>query len=810
MQYYNFKSFNKWIESIFEANDTIIAQRTIIFSNFAKNELMSFNQFQNGPLEINISFHKVIENLEYIAKNDPDDFRIQYAKSLLNFVEKAPELKDGLKSSDEIEKNKDTIRLLLADLFPSALTNNEIKAATIPFSSFVFNKTNRLHKIIKEAGEDFSLNIRDFDDHNFYVMSCCLILNAYYGQKIDFVRPLFYDIPDENGILRHYRILYNADFIEIFPTENAKKLSNDDIEILLNNYDDLDLWMEKFPPKSWILKGFGIFVLFDATTENAISNLKSSLLKAQPNDRSFNLNIEKVFQSIFKVKDIRVGFTPYQIDEDRFNIEFSKKDFKSYLLLDQANMDCKNALCGSSFDKIMKDNTYFSIADIAFMSQDVEFSKMAAHLLKQNIKSIILAPVVKDGKVLGVIELVSSTPFALNSVNAHKVDMIMPFLVDTIDRYQNEWRNKIDAIIQKEYTAMHPSVYWKFKNAAQNYLAQLKSNDTKSQLAEIVFNEVYPLYGQIDVKGSSEARNEAIQFDLKEQFQSLLAIFEEADLNKQLLVVSQRKFELVEMQQNISKAVKADSEYQIQNYLKNEILPVLSTLNLNEKGIALYKSYLKNIEQKSGLFYNNRKKFDTSLSVLNKELSDLLDLRENEAQAIFPHYYERFKTDGVEHNLYIGAEIAPNLKFDKVFLKNLRLWQLQTMCEMVVLQKKLHTTLTFPLEMSSLILVFSAPISIRFRMDEKRFDIDGSYNARYEVIKKRIDKSYIKNTKERITQQGKITIVFTNDKEEVEYRKYIKYLQHTNIITPQTEYFEVEDLQGVSGLKALRIEIQNP
>lgn len=771
---------------------------------------MGFNQFQNGPLEINISFHKVIENLEDIAKNDPDDFRVQYAKSLLNFVEKAPELRGGLKSSEEIDNNKDTIRLLLADLFPSALTNNEIKAATIPFSSFVFNKTNRLDKIIKQAGVDFSLNIRDFDDHNFYVMSCCLILNAYYGQKIDFVRPLFYDIPDENGILRHYRILYNADFIEIFPSENAKILSNADVEVLLNNYDDLDLWMEKFPPKSWILKGFGIFVLFDATIENAISNLKSSLLKAQPSDRSFNVNIEQVFQSIFKVKDIRVGFTPYQIDEDRFDIELSKKDFKSFLLSDQSNMDCKNALCGSSFEKIMKDNTYFSIADVAYLSQDEEYKKMTLHLLKQNIKSIILAPVVKDGKVLGVIELVSSTPFALNSVNAHKVDMIMPFLVDTIDRYQNEWRNKIDAIIQKEYTAMHPSVYWKFKNAAQNYLAQIKNNDTKSQLAEIVFNEVYPLYGQIDVKGSSEARNEAIQFDLKEQIQSLLAIFEEVNLNKQLLVVSQRKFELVEMQQNISKAVKADSEYQIQNYLKNEILPVLSTLNLNEKGKALYKSYLENIEQKSGLFYNNRKKFDTSLSVLNKELSDLLDLRENEAQAIFPHYYERFKTDGVEHNLYIGAEIAPNLKFDKVFLKNLRLWQLQTMCEMVVLQKNLHTTLTFPLEMSSLILVFSAPISIRFRMDEKRFDIDGSYNARYEVIKKRIDKSCIKNTKERITQQGKITIVFTNEQEEIEYRKYIKYLQHRNIITPQTEYFEVEDLQGVSGLKALRIEIENP
>jgi hypothetical protein len=751
----------------------------------------------------------VIENLEFIAKNDLDDFRVQYATSLLNLVEKAPELRDGLKSIDDLEKNKEIIRLLLADLFPSALTNNEIKAATVPFSSFVFNKTERLEKIMKEAGTDFDLNIRDFDDHNFYVMTCCLILNAYYNQKLDFVRPLFYDIPDANGILRHYRILYNADFVEIFPTKNTKILSNADIENLLNNYDDLDLWMEKFPLNSWVLKGFGIFVLFDATTENAISNLKSKLLKTQHIEKSFNVNIERVFQSIFKVKDIRVGFTPYQIEDGRFNIELSKNDFNSFLLLDQPNMDCENALCGSSFEKIMKNKCYFSIADVAYMSQDEEFEKMAGHLLKQNIKSVILAPVVKGDKILGIIELGSSTPFALNSINAHKVEMIMPFIVDTIDRYQNEWQNKIDAIIQKEYTAIHPSVYWKFKNSAQEYLVQIRDTNTKQPLEEIVFNEVYPLYGQIDIKGSSESRNASIRLDLKEQIQSLLAIFEAVNLENQLLVVSQRKYELIDLQEHILQALKADSEYQIQNYLKNEVLPVISKLNLNEEGAALYEKYLENIEKKSGLFYNNRKKFDTSLAILNKEMSDLLDQRENEAQAIFPHYYERFKTDGVEHNLYIGASIAPNQKFDKVFLKNLRLWQLQTMCEMAVLQQKIYKTLPFPLEMTSLILVFSSPISIRFRMDEKRFDVDGSYNARYEVIKKRIDKSFIKKTKERITQAGKITIVFSHEHEEVEYRKYIKYLQYKNMIKPLVEYFEVEELQGVVGLKALRIEIHN-
>jgi len=48
--------------------------------------------------------------------------------------------------------------------------------------------------------------------------------------------------------------------------------------------------------------------------------------------------------------------------------------------------------------------------------------------------------------------------------------------------------------------------------------------------------------------------------------------------------------------------------------------------------------------------------------------------------------------------------------------------------------------LPIKLDIASLVLVHTSPISIRFRMDEKRFDVDGSYNARYEILKKRIDK----------------------------------------------------------------------
>jgi hypothetical protein len=91
-------------------------------------------------------------------------------------------------------------------------------------------------------------------------------------------------------------------------------------------------------------------------------------------------------------------------------------------------------------------------------------------------------------------------------------------------------------------------------------------------------------------------------------------------------------------------------------------------------------------------------------------------------------------------------------------------------------------------------------------MDEKKFDVDGAYNIRYEIIKKRIDKAHIKGTNERLTVPGKIAIVYSQDKDAKEYKKYIKYLQSKKLLG-KVEKLELEDLQGVLGLKALRVEV---
>ena len=141
-----------------------------------------------------------------------------------------------------------------------------------------------------------------------------------------------------------------------------------------------------------------------------------------------------------------------------------------------------------------------------------------------------------------------------------------------------------------------------------------------------------------------------------------------------------------------------------------------------------------------------------------------------------------------------------------MYLYNLRLWQLQMMFEMENIAHQARKEMNHDLRVASLVLVHSNPLSIKFRMDEKQFDVDGAYNIRYEIIKKRIDKAHIKDSNERITVPGKISIVYSQDNDAKEYLKYIKYLQSKKLFG-KVEKLEIEDLQGVSGLKALRIEV---
>jgi hypothetical protein len=768
--------------------------------------MLDINENIESPFELKVSFNKLLNHYEDRV-NCKEEFLSAKAKSIIEISNKYPELREGFSNASILEERKKEISIILQDSFSPLLTKNEIKTASVPFHNLIFNSSERFKNIIKAAGDGFELKIKNMPENDMYIVACTTILNIYYGYNLNFKRPFYYEIPEANGIMRYYKIMYNADFTEIIPKNNAPKISQADYELLLDNFENIDIWKEKFPPNSYTFKGFVISNIFDVTDDQSISNIKSTLIgEDKRQNAGFMKNFQEIFQSLLMLKNIKVGFTIYNKEEDTFERVYGV-GMTSYLLNNREVSKCSDTLCSWSYNKLLNENKYFSISDVDY---SFKLSKGEAphikSLYEQGFKSAIFAPITNKDGLMGILEIVSEYPKILNSINANKLEDVMPFIVSAVERSKNDEANLIEAIIQTKCTSIHPSVHWRFAKEAKKYIKDQYKGEVPT-FNKIAFENVYPLYGQIDIKGSSEARNWATQQDLKIQLKAVQTILNKAFKREALPIYEQYLFQINNYLEGLENHFQVDSEQQISSFFKKEIHNVFQHLTLSNILSQDIEDYYNNIDNKIEVLYKYRKDYDNTIAKINREMAALLDKKQVEAQAMYPHFFERYKTDGVEHNMYIGEAITKHNSFNPIYLYNLRLWQLQVMCEMENAYYQMKSELPVSLDVASMILVFSQPLTISFRMDEKQFDVDGTYNARYEIVKKRVDKAYIKGTKERVTQKGKISIVYSQKQDEIEYLRYIKFLQSKKYLDTDVKIVELQDLQAVTGLKAIQVSV---
>ncbi|MGB5418249.1 GAF domain-containing protein, partial [Algibacter sp.] len=549
---------------------------------------MDINDRIESPMMLKVGFSKLLGHYEELANSD-DDFLSANAKRILKAVEPYPELRDGFSNVQVLKDREKEISIILQDSFAPILTKNEIKTASVPFHDLIFNSSERFKNIIKTAGDDFELHIRNMPEDDRYIIACTIILNFCYGYNLNFKRPFYYEIPDENGILHYYKILYNADFCEIIPTNEAKKITKEDYEELLDNFENIALWKEKFPPKSYVFKGFVISNIFDITADQSISNIKSTLIgENKRKSENFMEGFHEIFRSLLMIKDIKVGFSIYNKEEGVFERVYGA-GIKSFLLGDRDSEKCSDALCAWSYNRLLNENKYFSVSDVDKMFEKAK--GRAPHIIslyEQGIKSAIFAPITSDEGLMGIIEIVSNKPRVLNSVNANKLVDVMPFIISAVERSKNEEENLIEAIIQQECTSVHSSVKWRFKKEAKAFIKD-EMRGLQPSFKKIAFENIYPLYGQIDIKGSSEARNKATQQDLILQLNSIKDIFQSISKSESLPIYEQYIYQINDYLVETENNFQVDSEQQISNFVKEDIDPVF-------KHLLSYKSIKDKIE----------------------------------------------------------------------------------------------------------------------------------------------------------------------------------------------------------------------
>lgn len=759
------------------------------------------------PFQFKLSLSPLLAMIKEKAESD-NTVESSVGQLVMSRLKDAPELWHPIEDRKLLEEHKEIFELLMLMVVPPALRRNELIKVSAPFEMSPIYMTEALQKHVHAKNFKYVINHKPgYTFCSMVISACSFILNTYYGTNLNIGSPLSISISNpETGMERHYKTRLDTDYMQLKKLKPLKPLSQDQINEMLSNVYDLNLWLKYLPRENFEFQGFTVGTLIDITEEEALSRLKFALLERDAVVLEEKVErLEELVRNFFNIPGLRMGVTAIDYPKEqrvahRYKIRYDFLAEEQESLLDDAN-------AGSVYEKACKYKEVVLIEDLNKIEKKTPIEK---GLLKAGIQSIIVAPLLnKEEHVIGLLEIGSPKAFGLHSFIELKFRELTSLFSMAVERSRDEIDNQIEAIIREQYTAIHPSVEWKFIETSYNLLEKRETEGKNAVAQSISFRDVHPLYAQADIVSSSDKRNHAIQADLSDNLQRLLDILNKAiNLGKYPLLNQYRRGAEHNLK-GILKDFNSNDESRIVSWLKDEIHPVLEDIQDRYPELQPnIRKYFDYIDGDLGIVYKERKRYEESVSRINSTIAHYLEEQQEAAQQIVPHYFERYKTDGVEYDIYAGQSLLKTGTFKPMHLRNLRLWQVIDMCEVTRLVNGLQAELPVPLTTAQLIFTYSNPLSIRFRMDEKQFDVDGAYNVRYEILKKRIDKALVEGTDERLTQAGKVAIVYLQEKDKQEYLEYADYLISEGYITEDIEDLKIGKLQGVQGLRALRFTVK--
>ncbi|MFT3825889.1 MAG: hypothetical protein QM731_18360 [Chitinophagaceae bacterium] len=761
------------------------------------------------------SFRPLFRAWEQLALHGKDGIRQMYAE-LLQRVQKFPELMAPIKDETILEKHQKLIAQIMTTIFPVTLSDeNDLYAVCIPFQNkTVFASDKFRSQFVDPVTHQIIVNDIEKDKRMTENKLACayeLVAARLYNKQLNGITTTIYAYKcPERGLDKYMELELDTRFVDV-SSEGYLPHFPEDVDCSIGCIEDsldIDMMQSKLPLSNFRFEGMLIVRVRDVTEREVLNIIRERLLDIHTfSDSGIFRQLQEQIQNLLDVPGVQSGLMPFF----RLNnhLVFSELHTTSdFVLKKQATTQQETQQAYQYITSTFK-HTGDTLVIPDINEDAILQHPFAGVLFQYGWRSAIILPLFANNRdhLLGVLLIVTDKPGVLNRDHVHKIWPAMPLFKLALEKSQENLDHQVDRVIKEQFTAVQDAVEWRFTEAAMNYLTR-KNKGQRAKIEPIVFNNVYPLYGAIDIRNSSVERSNAIQLDLLKQLNLASDIIQQAQAISSFPLLEECLFKIQKYVHAITNILFADEEIAIFNFLKIEVVELFKHLSTIMPSLAKnINVYFEAINSPVEMVYDHRKEYEETITTINNEVARFIDEEQKAAQKIFPHYFERFVTDGVEFNIYIGQSIKPDRPFDFFYLKNLKLWQLTTLAKAARLTHSLEKKLPLPLQTTQLILANSHPISISFRTAERKFDVDGAYNIRYEIVKKRIDKVHIKNTNERFTQPGMLAIVYSQPQEATEYSEYIEFLRNQQLLKGEIQKYDLEELQGVSGLKGLRIAI---
>ncbi|HTL06704.1 MAG TPA: hypothetical protein VL307_00560 [Chitinophagaceae bacterium] len=779
-----------------------------------KKEVLLVNQTatRENSVESFVCFKKFVEFLEERVKTETS-IRSHFFRFVLDKIRSYPELINGIPINDAA-KYEEVLELVSSIVFPLTEDENEMLfGLTSGMSPEVFYASNAFHRLFELRAEAEGSDVLWAGKANASELhrqvQYDMILQKVYGfelpQKKEMIRSF---LNPNTGLYQYYRVNIDTRFVEVKLKTKSKDASINDSSIAAcfecsNGFEEIE---RLIPLSNFVSHGFSIVTLTEITGQQSIDQLSKAIVSLDKQDGGADfLHITRLLQTMVGNSFYKFGIMPFFTVNNRAALLY--ENFP-YSLIVKASWDA--GIPKPVFTRYI--NHY--IKDPAFITyhasdKNSPLAKPLQDALKKaGFHYYLLAPVYFNDTLVGVLETgaAEGAP-VLNDFQFGKLKPAIPYISQLLKRMIEKFNVSIDAIVKDKFTVIQPSVQWKFNEVAWHYFRSNDIEHKNNALEKIAFKNVYPLYGAIDIRNSTIERNQALRQDLQLQLELLIGLLEYLQETGQE-GAGQLLDPCREWLARMSDYVSIEDELQLNEFLFIKVHPLLASFtNLEDDISERVNHYFHETDEKTGAIFAKRRQLENSIRLLNKSVGKYFDVFKDDLQRYYPCYFEKFRTDGVEYDIYIGQSIAPKIPFSMRDVEKLRLWQVESMATIAKLTHSLSPQLEYPLHTTQLIFVNARTIDISFRNDERRFDVEGAYNIRYHIIKKRIDKVCLFNSTERLTQPGKIAIVYFNEKDAEEYAGYIRQLQQKQVLKDDLEHLELEELQGVAGLKALRVGV---
>ncbi|MFF5380670.1 GAF domain-containing protein [Pedobacter suwonensis] len=764
------------------------------------------NECIHCQVESSLSFRPLVEYLKSRLKTEKS-VKSEFYRFLLQKIEKDDVLLGNI-SPEDLSQYKDTLELIFTILTPLMDNENDLFwALSTPIPDQIFFSTNAFYNFFKDHDPK---NKVTKDNEPVEKKQLKFIYNIILGRFYNFTSVLkneiiYAHINQETKLTQYYNIQTDTKFVEIMHKGDLPELNFEALSKHFQEETELEYLLENLPLSDFHFEGFSIISITDVTLQHAIDGIRDALVDHNYQTEAYS-HVIHALKTLSGNSKLEFGLMPFLTVNNK--LVFDNQEFSQSMLINSAKAsNLEEEVFYALVDKY-KENPR-SIFISAIKEEQIERDPFLKVLKAAGVSSYSILPVYYNKELAGVLEVYSKEEVAVDDKLLSRLRPAMPLIGQLFQYSIEEFNAKMDEILMDKFTALQPSVQWKFNEAVWHFLQQNNGYHKLKEIETITFRHLYPLFGAIDIRNSTTERNKALKNDLEVQLNTLIDTLKFISKNVSLALIDKLIFNCKDWIKRIGDFASSNEESQLNEFLEVEVYPFLSIIKANHPDTtAFIDQYFEVVVPETGAAFENRRQLEVSMQLINTEVSQYLEKSQSKLQASYPCYFAKFRTDGVEYDIYIGQDIAPEKPFDLLYLKNIRLWQLTSMVDIARLSKSLIAEMPCTLETTQLIFIHSNAIDISFRNDERRFDVEGAYNIRYEVVKKRIDKVLIKGTTERLTQPHKISMVYFNPEEAKEYIEYIKYMQVQGYLNDDLEQLELDELQGVSGLKALRVGVK--